>query len=587
MWITLIATLMTASTGCGLASGPELYVCPDGRVSHNGRTEPALQSLAQAQKAARKSPGGTVWLAEGVYRPGRTLRFTSRDSGTAYRALPGHKVVISGGVVLRPEWTPFRDGIYKADVGGRSFRQLYVNGRRAVRARSDRMVIRLYERINPRRDGRNASTGPITGRIILQANQLVGLGDLRGAEMHLNRKYGQHILRIEAIERDIRDKRFDSPTNVVVRFKKPEANLLRVFYKRTVIDSYFLENALSLLDEPGEWFLDEGEGVLYYRPDDSEDIGRSEFTVPVVEILALIDGAEDLRFEGIRFEHTAWDKPSRRGFLSHQAGFFETSHERAWDAAFLPPSGVTIRRSQNIRFTGCSFAHFGGGGVGIGVGSRDVTIDRCVITDISSNGINVDDYSDRPMSTRRGTSVRRVAITNCRITHCGKDFHASVGVWVGFALNVTLLNNEIAHLPYTAVSLGWRAGRSGVQGGMRVEGNDIHHYMSKLADGGGIYSLGNHKPLGTVIRRNYIHDVVADPLRCQRSARAGIYLDDRTTGILVTENVITIRGKGFFTPSLWGWARGPENYRSQNRLRSNFLTTTGHERIVSGAGPER
>ncbi len=64
-------------------------------------------------------------------------------------------------------------------------------------------------------------------------------------------------------------------------------------------------------------------------------------------------------------------------------------------------------------------------------------------------------------------------------------------------------------------------------GNNRLESNHIHHVMSLLQDGGGIYTLGNMA--GTVIRGNHIHDNPGVP--------GGIYLDEGSGFIEVTGNV--------------------------------------------------
>ncbi|MHC4716985.1 MAG: hypothetical protein ACYS5V_08450, partial [Planctomycetota bacterium] len=381
MWI-VVTMMLAAGATSGCASRAEFFVSHAGRDGHDGSRDRPFRTLARAQEAARDASKATIWLAGGTYRLAKPLRLSGRDANTAYRALPGEEVVVSGGVALRPKWTPHRDGVYRADVGRRSFRQLYVNGRRAIRARTGCFDIKAYERVTPGAPRGTGSASALTGRVIVSARQVADLGDPRGVEMHLKRKFAQHILRIEAIDRDLRGPYARGNKRVAIRFRRPEADVIRAFRRRAPMDSCFLANSLRFLDAEDEWFLHERDGVLFYKPRAGEDIRALDFVAPAAEQLVVMDGAQNVSFEGILFEHTSWALPSRRGFLGQQAGFYETS-TRYWGGAFQPPAGVEVRRSRGIRLAGCTFTHFGGAGVGIGSGSRDVTLSRCTITDIS------------------------------------------------------------------------------------------------------------------------------------------------------------------------------------------------------------
>ena len=65
----------------------------------------------------------------------------------------------------------------------------------------------------------------------------------------------------------------------------------------------------------------------------------------------------------------------------------------------------------------------------------------------------------------------------------------------------------------------------------QIEYNEIHHVMEMLGDGNGIYIRGAGP--GNVIRRNYIHDLVA-PMIMQ----AAIRTDGGQMDTLIAENLI-------------------------------------------------
>jgi len=124
--------------------GLTLHVAPAGDDANPGTRASPLATLAAAQRAARASAGRrpvTVWLHTGIYYLPETIRFSAEDSGAGkapivYAAPPGERPVISGGMRLTLNWTPFRDGIFQAKIpAGLAIDQLFVNGERQHMAR--------------------------------------------------------------------------------------------------------------------------------------------------------------------------------------------------------------------------------------------------------------------------------------------------------------------------------------------------------------------------------------------------------------------------------------------------------------------
>jgi hypothetical protein len=89
-------------------------------------------------------------------------------------------------------------------------------------------------------------------------------------------------------------------------------------------------------------------------------------------------------------------------------------------------------------------------------------------------------------------------------------------------------------------------------GNNRIEFNHIHHVMSRLQDGGGIYTLGNMA--GTILRGNHIHDNPGAP--------GGIYLDEGSGFIEITGNLVYR-------------ASTPMNYN--NRAQDRIATCKEHD----------
>ena len=149
MVVGVMATVLVGRS----VSATTFYVAPDGNDAWSGRipsvnplrTDGPLASLPAARDAVRrlkaKGPLGEpvrVVIAEGRYTLGEALTFTADDGGTekcpiVYEAAPGAQPVFSGGSVITG-WKDQRGGIWKAPCPIANTRQLYVDGKRAVRA---------------------------------------------------------------------------------------------------------------------------------------------------------------------------------------------------------------------------------------------------------------------------------------------------------------------------------------------------------------------------------------------------------------------------------------------------------------------
>lgn len=69
-------------------------------------------------------------------------------------------------------------------------------------------------------------------------------------------------------------------------------------------------NALAFMDEPGEFYFDKTEKMLYYYPKNGEDMSTADVEAPVLDQIIVIEGksttdrVKNLSFSGITFENT-------------------------------------------------------------------------------------------------------------------------------------------------------------------------------------------------------------------------------------------------------------------------------------------
>jgi len=311
----------------------------------------------------------------------------------------------------------------------------------------------------------------------------------------------------------------------------------------------FLEHARAFLDEPGEWFLDRRAGELLYLAGPSESPADAVVVAPALTNLVRINGTAEqpvrnLRFEGLRFEHTDFPLPAL-GYSEIQAAHFGPCTNAPTQ---VQPVAIECVYALGCRFERCRFAHLNASGIGFGAGCREDALDRCVIEDIGGNGVmvgwrgvgrlqagsegNLDaDWQD-PEDAPRGNQVVR-----CTIRRCGADSRGGVGVWAAFSADTRIAHNEIYELPYTGISVGYRWDSTPTsQARCVVEGNHIYDVMRVLADGGGVYTLG-FQP-GTVLRGNRIHHVHRSAFAQGGAPNNGFFVDEGSKGFRFEGNAV-------------------------------------------------
>jgi hypothetical protein len=317
----------------------------------------------------------------------------------------------------------------------------------------------------------------------------------------------------------------------------------------------YIENAMELLDEPGEYYYESvaGGGGVHYIPRAGEDITTAKMFAAIDPMI--LPTGNNVWYEGITFEYMAAQAYRADRHMDEQANFlFDSGRiiERDGKLAVLhngymrSGAGVSLSKSDNCRFIRCSFSHFAGAGIDIQDGSHGIVVEQCSFEDIAGSAIQIGDVTARDHHpTDPKDIVHDNVITNCTIRNCGVEFEGSVGIFVGYANGTVISHNEIYDLPYSGISAGWGWGEEDAGGGAypipytyatptpaganRIEYNHIHNVMQKRDDGGGVYTLGNQP--GTVIRGNYIHD--NGP-----GGPGGIYLDEGSGYIEITGNAV-------------------------------------------------
>ena len=557
----------------------EIYVSLQGNDKNPGTKEAPFNTLNRAIKQAREwrrlnrpevAGGIYIRLEEGVYAQRNSLFLRPEDSGTpdsptVICAVDGAHPVISGGVAVTgwkrgcnhpaiPE--KLKQKIWSVEaplIGNRRVetRQMWVNGHKVQRAAQfpDGGLERMID-FNPEEQ---TITIPVSQSV--NPKRLQNAGQL---EMIVHQRWAIAILRVKSI--DVKD------GQAVVRFHEPESHLEFAHpWPQPVIggekgnSSFCLTNALELLDQPGEWFQEYPSGTIYYYPQASENMETAEVIIPTLETLVTIDGTlsrpvKHIQFNGITFEHTSWMRPSFQGHVTLQGGFplldaYKLQEPGLPEKAELenqawitrPETAIRVRGAEHIDFKHCTFRHLSSTGLDYEWAVTASSVEDCQFTDIGGTALLVGAFPDGGLETHIPfipADVRElcshITIRNNFISNVTNEDWGCVGIGAGYVRNMDISHNEVCHLNYSGICVGW--GWTSLESGMcnnRIEANYVHHFARRLYDAGGLYTLSNQP--GSVMRNNRIEHLIEAPYATNDRAFY-IYLDEATDGYTMENN---------------------------------------------------
>ncbi|AEE97817.1 OmpL47-type beta-barrel domain-containing protein [Mahella australiensis] len=507
--------------------GRDFYISPNGNDNWSGTidqpnaegTDGPFKTIQGAKEVIRQriASGMTsdinVFLRQGEYYIDSTIEFDENDSGKdgykiTYKNYPGEKPVLVGGQRII-NWEPYSGHIYKANVGtGWVFDNLTEDDAMAIEAR--------YPNTGYNIAARTVSEGS-KSQIGFNDGDIPPISNLKDLTVYIWPGGGiawfANELPVASIDY----------TNKIITLNG------QATYDTAMGSRYFLKGALELLDQPGEFYLDKTNGVLYYWPKGLEagkQIDDLNIVAPKVKRIIQVKGssevapANNIQFEGLTLNTT--NGPANEG-------------------------AIYIQNGKNISVKDCKIYSTGGSAIQMRGWAQGNTVYGNNIHDIGFNGVEAS--SGTAFSSKYINKSNR--IENNHIYSVGRLIGHGVGVLLYMSGDNIVAHNKIHDTPRFGIQFGgeWPEtliGRT-IDGiavtkdnvfdfehtrDNKVEYNDVYNCMNDSQDGGPIYSMATG--VGNVINNNYVHDS-SIPF----SFGFGIYADRNSDYVTISNNVVS------------------------------------------------
>ena len=305
-------------------------------------------------------------------------------------------------------------------------------------------------------------------------------------EYHMPIAWYYRVLHIDAIDRsDV-----DENGNIAVFFRASE--LKNWSAQHTFKGHYYwLQNAASFVDEPGEFFYDDETGKMIYYPAEGVDMASATFEYPTHDHMMSFYNVSGITVDSMVFtgnDNLIWEDAA---YMGGQATSSEGDYGANTKTAlyFLNSKNVTIKDSYfHDLATSAVMFH--------GV-TRNPHVEGSRFFKIGSSALEFGIHNGTWDEEK--TANFDIYVYNNWINDVAWMTRGSIGIYVSVSKNTEIAYNTIMNTSYTGISIGWRWNPADWEYGTytQTDNAQLHHnyfrdIMTDQSDGGGIYTLGGN-----------------------------------------------------------------------------------------------
>jgi len=533
------------------------FVSPLGDDKNPGTETKPFKTIQHAKAMVRReiskgmNANVVILIRGGNYYFTAPVYFDAADSGKdgykiIYRNYPGERPILIGGQPVT-NWLKVNDVIYKAQILNRKFNTLYENGNRVVIAHEPDGYYALTESTDALSSGDSFS---------YSHGILPSTFNYDNAEVVIfpGQNYYMSLRKIKNLQSDLSAKK----TRV-----KLESD---AFLPITAKNRFIIQNVKEFLDEPGEFYIDYREHVLYFWPKHLP-INEQIIIAPSTAVVLKIEGksaanhVHDLVFNGLTICCTDDVRHRVTKWISDNGA-------------------ITIRDAESIVIKNSHLYNIGTNALLLHGHSRNHKIYNNIIEKVGLSGISV-------IGADRSNNIIAYNI----IQDIGELYVPGNGIELKYSGYNKVYNNKIARTSYAGILMAGEPCES-IKRSVgehincedkefsytdsnnyryhsqtkynEIKFNDISQFMLNAGDGGGIYAWSTAE--GNIIDNNVVHDLNAindmHPI-------FEIYIDDGADYFTVQNNIVYGLNKNNTTKTIPLCVKGIFNKIINNIFISN------------------
>ena len=235
---------------------------------------------------------------------------------------------------------------------------------------------------------------------------------------------------------------------------------------------FYIENVFEELDAPGEWYLDENEGILYYMPTKGVDLGTVLIEAPIFQQMVRFVGTQDEPVHHIML----------CGFqIAHAASTFleQYSIPSLGDWAIHRGGSVFFECTRNCAIEDCFFDAVGGNAIFISDYNRNIQVVGNLFVETGDSAVCLVGSHHLMVGSQRMFPYECL-VSNNLIHNCGVLGKQIAGVYISRAKRISVSHNHIYNIPRAGICI-----NDGPWGGHVIEYNKVHDTCRETGDHGG------------------------------------------------------------------------------------------------------